>query len=452
MFGTDGVRGTANKYPMVAENILKLGMAAAVYFNKNSKQSSNRVIVAKDPRLSGYLFENAITAGLLAVGKEVFLLGPMPTPGLAFLSRTMRADFGVMISASHNLYYDNGIKLFDSNGYKLFNHDEQQIENLMSEDLSSRLATSDKIGRAARLHGAEGRYIQYIKGIFPNNLNLSDLKIVIDCANGAAYKVAPNVLYELGSTKIIAIGVNPDGYNINDACGSTNINNTVAKVLETGANVGIAVDGDADRLVMVDEKGNVLDGDILLAIIATYWNKKGSLAGKKVVGTILTNWGAEQYFNSLGIELIRTQVGDKYIIEYLKNNKLLLGGETSGHIVLSQHNTTSDGLLACLEVLKIMLLEDVPLSVLANLYEKSPQIISNVLVANKDILNDEEIQSTIKKLQLANKNNARIIVRASGTESVIRVMVEGNDNNNIKTISNEIEHLIKYKNNILLES
>lgn len=443
-FGTDGIRGCANKPPMTAESILRLGMAAAIYFNqKNSGLTTNRVIVAKDPRRSGYLFETALTAGLLSIGKEVFLVGPMPTPGLAFLSRNMRADFGVMISASHNLYYDNGIKVFDSSGYKLFKSEEQKITEILSQDLTNKLAASDKVGKATRLNGADGRYIQHIKNVFPQGLSLSNLKIVVDCANGATYKIAPNVLYELGGNKITVLANEPNGFNINEGCGSTYIHNTIAKVVETGADVGISFDGDGDRLIMVDEDGKVVDGDSILAIIANYRAKKGLLKDNKVVGTIISSLGLERFLKSINVDLVRTNVGDKYVIEYMQKNNLALGGEESGHILLKEYNTTSDALVACLEVLKIMLLEKVSLSSLNKLVTKIPKTQLNVKVNNNQMVNDETVQKFLTAIISKNKDKARIVVRASGTEPIIRVFVEGEDTHLNDNISKEIKFFLQ---------
>lgn len=442
MFGTDGIRGKANKYPMLPDIILKLGKAAALYFKTNSKSKTGRVIVGKDTRLSGYIFENAITAGLLAMGKEVFLLGPVPTPSLAFLTKSMRADFGIMITASHNPYYDNGIKIFDSDGFKLNHNKELEIESLIKSDLTNALTVADKVGRALRLRGVEGRYLQHAKSIFPREIDLSDLRIVVDCANGAAYKIAPDVLYELRAKEIITLGVTPNGTNINDNCGSTYINNTVNKVLEVGADVGISFDGDADRLIMVDEKGNVLDGDIILGIIANYWQEQGLLRGNAVVGTIVSSLGLERFLTSKGINLKRVNVGDKNIIDYMRKHNLNLGGEASGHTVLLDFNSNSDGILACLEVLKIMLIKGVSLSSLGALFKKVPQSVNNLEVPY-DILSDEVVDNFISKIIENNKNKARIIVRKSGTENKVRILVEGDDIGYIRTLSEEINFYLK---------
>lgn len=442
MFGTDGIRSKANNAPMLPDIVLRLGQAAAVYFGKDQNFKTGRVIVGKDTRLSGYMFEHAITAGLLSMGKEVFLLGPVPTPSLAFLTKTMRADFGIMITASHNPYYDNGIKIFDSNGFKLTHSKELEIESLVNKDLSSSLCLSNKIGRAVRLRGVEGRYLQHAKSILPSNIDLSDLRIVVDCANGASYKLAPEILYELRAKEIIKLGIEPNGTNINDNCGSTCINNTISKVLQVGADLGISFDGDADRLIMVDEKGNVVDGDSILGIVASYWKETGILKGSAVVGTITSNMGLELYLKSLGIDFMRVNVGDKNIIESLRKNNLTLGGESSGHTVILDYNTNSDGILACLEILKIMIVKGVPLSVLNESIKKVPQIVTNIEVPY-NILEDESVKKYINESIKSNKDKNRIVVRKSGTENKIRLLVEGESKSYVQFLSDEISFYLK---------
>lgn len=442
MFGTDGIRGKANKNPMLPDIVLKLGQAAAVYFGKNEHFKTGRVIVGKDTRLSGYMFEHAITSGLLSMGKEVFLLGPVPTPSLCFLTKTMRADFGIMITASHNPYYDNGIKIFDSNGFKLNHSKELEIEKLVSDELSSNLCFADKIGRAFRLRGVEGRYLQHAKSLFPSDIDLSGLKIVVDCANGASYKIAPEIFYELRAKEIIPLGINPNGININDNCGSTCIENAVSKVLQVGADLGISFDGDADRLIMIDEKGNVVDGDSILGIIANYWNERGILKGSSVVGTITSNMGLEMYLNSRGIDFIRVNVGDKNIIECLRKNNLNLGGECSGHTVLLDYNTNSDGILTCLEILKIMITKGVPLSALNESIKKIPQIVRSIDVPY-NILEDNGVAKYINDAITSNKDKNRIVVRKSGTENKIRVLVEGESKSYVQFLSDEISFYLK---------
>jgi phosphoglucosamine mutase len=437
IFGTDGIRGQANTYPMTAELALKVGMAVAIVLD-NNKLNTNRVVIGKDTRLSGYMIETALTSGLTSMGKDVFLLGPMPTPAVAMLTRSTRSDLGVMISASHNPHYDNGIKIFDSKGYKLSDDLENEIVELLEKDLSKYLVKPNKIGRVERLKESTGRYIEHIKGLFPDNFSLSGLKIVVDCANGANYKIAPVVFYELGA-QVIAIGNNPNGLNINENCGSTHLEALKAKVLESGSDIGVAFDGDADRLMMIDEKGGVIDGDKILSVIATNWKKLGKLNNDAIVGTIMANKGFENYLNSVGIQLYRSAVGDRYVSELLIEKGLNLGGEQSGHILLPQYNTTGDGLLACLEVLNyLMTLNKFKKASFAlNLYEPYPQYLKNFTYSQENPLQNKFVEDYINKITQQNPD-LRILIRKSGTESLIRVMVEGKDSSKAMFLVDEI--------------
>ncbi len=443
IFGTDGIRGSANSYPMTAEMALKIGMAAAIHLSKNFK-GTNRILIGKDTRLSGYMFENALVAGLTSMGKNVILVGPMPTPAVAMLTRSMRADLGIMISASHNPYFDNGIKLFDKNGCKLSDKDEDSIEKLLSEDLTSYLIKSDSIGRVTRLKESYGRYIQYLKSSFPSDSNLQGLKIVVDCANGASYKVAPIVLYELGA-EVISIGVSPNGLNINENCGSINIEALRRKVLETGADIGLSFDGDADRILMVDEKGNLIDGDKIIAIIATKLQQEGKLKNNMVAGTVMANMGFEKYLESVGIKLLRTNVGDRYVSKGMIQQGLNLGGEQSGHIILSDYNTTGDGLLAGLFVLSYLIQCGESASKCCMLYNPMPQVLKNLRYTNSGLgnpLENDNIKSFILSKEEEYGDRVRILVRKSGTEKLIRVMIEGENYSEINKLSKEIIYYI----------
>jgi phosphoglucosamine mutase len=439
IFGTDGIRGYANSYPMTAEIALKVGMAAAIHLSKNIK-GTNRVLIGKDTRLSGYMFENALVAGLTSMGKDVMVVGPIPTPAVAMLTRSTRTDLGIMISASHNPYFDNGIKLFDKNGYKLSDEDEDAIEKLLTEDLTPYLVKSDSIGRVERLKESYGRYIEFIKSSFPSNQDLTSLKIVVDCANGAAYKIAPIVLYELGA-EVISVGVSPNGLNINENCGSTHIEQLRLKVLETGADVGISFDGDADRVLMVDEKGNIIDGDKIIAIIATKLKQEGKLKQNTVVGTVMANMGFEKYLDSQGIKLLRTSVGDRYVSEGMARYGLNLGGEQSGHVILSDYNTTGDGLLASLFILSYIVEQGESASKCCKLYESMPQVLKNMRYTDSSYnnpLENENIKSFISSKQKDFDGKYRILVRKSGTEKLIRVMVEGESSEETNAIAEEI--------------
>ncbi len=428
-FGTDGIRGTANTPPMTAEIALKVGMAAGHIFNRGDHR--HRVVIAKDTRLSGYMIENALTAGFLSVGMDVLLFGPLPTPAVSFLTRAMRADLGVMISASHNAFQDNGLKLFGPDGCKLSDDIELTIEAAMQDDMLEHLASPKKIGRAKRLDDAPGRYIELVKSTFPKHLRLDGLKIVVDCANGAGYVVGPIILWELGA-EVIAMGVSPNGFNINKDCGSTYPAALAARVIEEGADVGIALDGDADRIVMVDEKGTVIDGDQLMAMIATRWHATGELKGGGMVSTIMANLGLETYMKSLGLTLHRSKVGDRYVMEKMRETGCMLGGEPSGHIIMADYSTTGDALVAALQVLAVLLESGKKMSEAARCFTPAPQVMKNVRYHGKSPLDAAEVSAAIAAAEKALGESGRVVVRASGTEPLIRVMIEGTDAKHIE--------------------
>ncbi|HEY6979764.1 phosphoglucosamine mutase [Reyranella sp.] len=436
LFGTDGVRGRANTAPMTADTVMRIGMAAGRVFNRGSHR--HRVVIGKDTRLSGYMLEQAMTAGFLSVGMDVLLLGPIPTPAIGFLTRSMRADLGVMISASHNPYEDNGIKLFGPDGFKLSDTVEHHIEELVEQPSTIPLAGSPAIGRAKRLDDAEGRYIEAVKGSAARGLDLSDLKIVVDCANGAAYKVAPTVLWELGA-EVIPIGVSPDGFNINDNCGSTHPAILRDHVVAHGADIGVALDGDADRVVLVSEKGNLVDGDQLMATIADQWKRDGRLHGNGVVATVMSNLGLERFVATLGLALVRTQVGDRYVLERMRADGFNLGGEQSGHIIMTDHATTGDGLMAALQALAAMIKSGKPASETFCAFEPVPQLLKNVRVDDANAaLHAATVVSAIAAAEKKLGKSGRVLVRKSGTESMIRVMAEGDDSNLVKTVVDQI--------------
>ena len=439
-FGTDGIRGLANSEPMTADIALKVGMAAGREFNRGEHR--HHVVIAKDTRLSGYMVETALTAGFLSVGMHVHLVGPMPTPAVGMLVRSMRADLGVMISASHNPYYDNGIKLFGPDGEKLSDEIEASIEARMDNGLAECRADATKIGRARRIDDAPGRYIEFVKSTFPKDLTLDGLKIVIDCANGAGYVVGPIILWELGA-EVIKMGVEPNGVNINEECGSTHPKALQQKVIEHDADLGIALDGDADRLVMCDEKGQILDGDQLLAMIATRWHQTGQLKGGAIIGTQMSNLGLEKYLASIGLELHRTKVGDRYILEKMRAGEWNLGGEPSGHIIMNDYSTTGDALIAALQVLALMCESQKPLSGARRLFTPVPQVLENVRVSGKsDPLENADVKDVIAKAEAELGGDGRILIRKSGTEPVIRVMVEGDSHGQIQAIASRIGEAI----------
>jgi len=433
-FGTDGIRGRANGV-ITPELALKVGQAAGLVFQRGDYR--HRVVIGKDTRLSGYMIETALVAGFTSVGMDVLLFGPMPTPAVAMLTRSMRADLGLMISASHNPYDDNGIKLFGPDGYKLSDAVEAEIESVMQENLTRRLAKPADLGRAKRIDGVQDRYIEFAKRTLPRDLSLDGLRVVVDCANGAAYRVAPEALWELGA-EVIAIGIDPDGFNINKDCGSTEPAALSAKVREVRADVGIALDGDADRVVMVDEKGHVIDGDQLMAVIAGSWKEDGRLQKAGVVATIMSNLGLERHLKALGLSLARTPVGDRYVLEHMREHGFNVGGEQSGHIILSDYATTGDGLVAALQVLGVVKRQERPVSEVCHVFDPLPQILKNVRYKKGTPLEDASVKRAIDGANARLNGNGRLVIRPSGTEPVIRVMGEGDDQYLVEEVVDEI--------------
>ena len=421
-FGTDGIRGMTNTAPMTVEIAVKVGQAAGAHFLRGDHR--HRVVIGKDTRLSGYMMESALVAGFTSVGMDVVLLGPMPTPAVAMLTRSMRADLGVMISASHNKFADNGIKLFGPDGYKLSDADELSIETRL--DQPAELVPPGKIGRAKRIDDARGRYVHFAKSTFPDRLRLDGLKVVLDCANGAAYSVAPEALWELGAN-VIPLGISPDGLNINEGCGSTEPMLLQETVVASGADIGLALDGDADRLIVVDEKGKLVDGDQLMALIALEHHRDQRLMGNAVVATVMSNLGLERRLAEEGITLERTQVGDRYVLEAMRARGRNLGGEQSGHIILSDHSTTGDGLVAGLQVLAALIEHDKPASELLHLFDPVPQLLKNVRFAGGAPLDAERVKASIADAERQLDGRGRLVIRKSGTEPLIRVMAEGDD-------------------------
>ncbi|RAI55267.1 phosphoglucosamine mutase [Roseicella frigidaeris] len=424
LFGTDGIRGTANRAPMDAATALRLGQAAGRIFNRGTHR--HRVVIGKDTRLSGYMLEPALTAGFIGMGMDVVLVGPLPTPAIAMLTRSLRADLGVMISASHNLFEDNGIKLFGPDGLKLSDAQEMQIEALMAGDLAAALVPPARLGRASRMEDAPGRYIEAAKQSFPRGLTLEKLRIVIDCAHGAAYKVAPTVLWELGA-EVVPLGVSPDGFNINDGVGSTAPGKLAEVVRERRADLGIALDGDADRLVMVDEAGSIIDGDQILALIAGSWQAQDRLRGGHVVATVMSNMGLERHLRERGVGLLRTAVGDRYVGERMREVGCNLGGEQSGHMIMTDFGTTGDGLIAALQVLSVLVEERRPASQVCRRFQPLPQKLVNVRYSGSSPLKDPAVQREIAAQEERLGERGRVLIRASGTEPVIRVMAEAED-------------------------
>jgi phosphoglucosamine mutase len=434
-FGTDGIRGLANSLHMTSEVALKVGMAAGKLFSNGARR--HRVVIGKDTRLSGYMIESALMSGFTAVGMDVFLLGPMPTPAVAMLTRSLRADLGVMISASHNPYHDNGIKFFDPDGYKLSDEMELQIEDLIDKPSSELLVSADRIGRAKRIESAQERYIEFAKRTLPRNIRLNDLRVVIDCANGAGYQVAPNALWELGA-EVIKIGVAPDGRNINDKCGSTAPEALCEKVRELRADIGIALDGDADRVVIVDEKGCIVDGDQIMAVIAESWHRRGKLAAGGVVATVMSNLGLEHYLKDLGLSLARTAVGDRYVVDHMRKHGYNVGGEQSGHIVLSDFTTTGDGLVSALQILSVVVATGKPVSEVCNRFEPLPQLLRNVTYRDGKPLEQDAVRLAIDNGRKRLGSRGRLVIRPSGTEPVIRVMAEGDDEHLVEEVVGDI--------------
>jgi phosphoglucosamine mutase len=421
-FGTDGIRGLTNSEPMTAETALRVGQAAGAHFLRGDHR--HRVVIGKDTRLSGYMMESALVAGFASVGMDVVLLGPMPTPAVAMLTRSMRADLGVMISASHNPYEDNGIKLFGPDGYKLSDEAERAIERRLGQE--PKRARPELIGRAKRIDDARGRYIHFAKSTFPEQLRLDGLKVVLDCANGAAYHVAPEALWELGA-EVVALGVTPNGTNINDGCGSTHPQALQARVIEEKADIGLALDGDADRLIVADQNGRLVDGDQLMALIALQRKRRGLLKGGSVVATVMSNLGLERRLAKARIGLIRTQVGDRYVLETMRETGCNVGGEQSGHIILTDHSTTGDGLVAALQVLAVLVEDGKPASEILDQFEPVPQLLKNVRFNGGAPLDTNKVKARIAAAEKRLKGHGRLVIRKSGTEPLIRVMAEGDD-------------------------
>ena len=433
-FGTDGIRGTTNVDPMTAQTALCVGMAAGAHFLRGNHR--HRVVIGKDTRLSGYMMESAMVAGFTSVGMDVVLLGPMPTPAVAMLTRSMRADLGVMISASHNPFADNGIKLFGPDGYKLSDSDEQAIEKRLEQ--GPRLAKSDMIGRARRIDDARGRYMQFAKDTFPEHLRLDGLKIVVDCANGAAYQVAPEALWELGA-EVVPLGVTPDGLNINADCGSTHPELMQETVVASGADIGLALDGDADRLIVSDEKGQLVDGDQLMALIALGLHSRGQLKGAAVVATVMSNLALEKKLGAAGLKLLRTKVGDRYVLEEMRKAGCNVGGEQSGHIILTDHATTGDGLVAGLQVLAALVEAKKPASELLRQFEPLPQLLKNVRFnGDGEPLETDSVRKRIAAAEAELAGRGRLVIRKSGTEPLIRVMAEGEDAAQVERLVDDI--------------
>ena len=432
-FGTDGIRGATNVSPMTAEMAMKVGMAAGAYFLRGDHR--HRVVIGKDTRLSGYMLESALVAGFTSVGMDVVMVGPLPTPAVALLTQSMRADIGVMISASHNAYADNGIKLFGPDGYKLSDEAEEAIEALIDGDIP--LVPSSQIGRARRIDDAQGRYIHFAKSTFPENLRLDGMRIVIDCANGAAYKVAPSALWELGAD-VVAIGVTPNGTNINDGVGSTAPQTLAETVVASGADIGIALDGDADRLIVVDETGTIVDGDQLMATIAASWARQGRLAGGGLVATVMSNLGLERHLAAQGLGLVRTKVGDRHVLEKMRSSGYNVGGEQSGHIILSDYATTGDGLVAALQILAEVKRSGALASEVLHRFEPLPQLLKNVRFAGGKPLDDDAVKAVIAQAEAELAGNGRLVIRPSGTEPVIRVMAEGDDPAQVERVVDRI--------------
>jgi phosphoglucosamine mutase len=437
-FGTDGIRGKTNAGVMTAAVAMKVGQAAGRRFLRGTHR--HRVVIGKDTRLSGYMIENALVAGFTSVGMDVVLLGPMPTPGVALLTRELRADVGVMISASHNPYEDNGIKLFGPDGFKLSDADELAIEAMLGEEQP--LAPAAEIGRARRIDDARGRYIHAVKASLPDDVRLDGLKIVVDCANGAAYQVAPSAIWELGA-EVVAVGITPNGTNINDKCGSTHLGLVKESVVASGADIGIALDGDADRLIVVDEKGQTVDGDQLMALIGTQLAARGELRGGGVVATVMSNLGLERCLAGHGLELIRARVGDRYVLEAMKAGGYNVGGEQSGHMILLDHGTTGDGTVAALQVLAALVKSGKRASELLHLFDPVPQLLKNVRFSGGKPLEDKRVQDVIASAEAQLAGKGRLVIRPSGTEPVIRVMAEGDDAGEVEAVVDAICAAVK---------
>ncbi len=438
LFGTDGIRGKANLEPMTADTALRVAMATALHFRNGHHQT---VVIGKDTRLSGYLIEPAMTAGFVGMGMDVVLVGPIPTPAVAMLTRSLRADLGVVISASHNPFEDNGIKLFGADGFKLSDDVERAIEGRLETVTESRAAPS-QLGRARRMDDARGRYVEFVKSSFPRGMRLDGLKIVVDCAHGAAYKVAPTVLWELGA-EVVAIGVQPNGTNINERCGATHPETLAEAVLANGADVGIALDGDADRIQMVDEKGRKIDGDQVMGLIAASWRADGRLRGDGIVATVMSNLGLERHLRSLGLRLERTKVGDRYVVERMREIGWNVGGEQSGHVVLSDYATTGDGLTAALQILSCLVHANRPASEVLRVFEPLPQILRNVRIHGMSPLDQAEVRHVMADAEARLASGGRLLIRKSGTEPLIRVMAEGEDEVLVTAVVNDVADAIQ---------
>lgn len=440
-FGTDGIRGTANTAPMTPEIAMRLGMAAGRYFRKGGARRHS-VVIGKDTRLSGYMIEPALVAGFTSVGMDVTLFGPLPTPGVAMMTRSLRADLGVMISASHNSYEDNGLKLFGPDGFKLSDQIELEIEACMDKPLDQNLAAPDTLGRTLRIDEATSRYIEIVKATFPKGMNLNGLRIVVDCANGAGYKVAPRALYELGA-EVFPIGVSPNGFNINEEVGSTDTRALKDAVIKYRADIGIALDGDADRCIIIDEKADEIDGDQLIALVAAKWHADGKLTKPGVVTTVMSNLGLERYLEGLGLTLERTKVGDRYVVEKMRKDGYNLGGEQSGHIIMSDFSTTGDGLLAALQTLAVMVESDKPLSEIGNVFTRAPQKLINLRYGDADPLEDAAVQDTIAKVEKRLGKTGRLVIRKSGTEPLVRVMAEAEDEAKMLAAAEDVAEAVR---------
>jgi phosphoglucosamine mutase len=436
-FGTDGIRGQANTEPMTATSAMKVAQAAALYFKKTAGDHRPKVVIGKDTRLSGYMLEQAMTAGFLSMGMDVTLVGPMPTPAIAMLTRSLRADLGVMISASHNPFQDNGIKLFGADGFKLSDAVELEIEKLIDSDLSKFLADPEDIGRAKRVDEEGGRYVEFVKSTLPKNMSLHGLKIVLDCANGAAYKVAPKILWELGA-QVISIGIDPNGKNINKDCGATHTLAMQEAVVRNRADIGIALDGDADRLIICDEKGQRLDGDQIVAVIARSWSEQGRLLKNGVVMNTMSNLGLERFLTENGMHLVRTPVGDRYVMEKMRQDGYNLGGEQSGHFITLDTSTTGDGLMAALQVLTVLQQSKKSASEALNVFTPAPQILKNVRFSGVNPLETEAVKDYLDAVSATMAGKGRILVRKSGTESLIRVMAEGDNADEVQRVVDDI--------------
>lgn len=443
LFGTDGIRATANTYPMTPDTIMKVGQALGYIIRSNPPRNQEpKVVIGKDTRLSGYMVELALTSGLNSMGVHVRLLGPLPTPGIGFLTRDMRADAGIVISASHNPYYDNGIKIFGPDGYKISADMEKQIEDMVqNKDMNALLSESKNLGRTKRIDDAMGRYIVHIKNSFPLEYTLEGMRIVLDCANGASYKLAPAVFEELGA-EVVVLGNNPNGFNVNDKAGALYPEKMVEQVLKYRADIGISLDGDADRVILADEHGKVVNGDHIMAICALHLHKKGKLKDNKVVATLMSNYGLDKALNPHGIEVLRTSVGDKYVVEAMRKNSYVLGGEQSGHMIFLDHSTTGDGCVAALNVLAVMKEQNKSLGELRTIMEDMPQVLVNVKVkTRKDLEDIKGYKELLKDIQKQLKGEGRILIRYSGTENVLRILVEGPDR---KVIAQHAETMAKF--------